>query len=393
MSRLAWSLWAAATVMAALGIVMTVVADAPLDMVDGWALTLITATIGALMVARVPRNPIAWILLGVGLLGGLRILATGSADLVLLAGYGARGVGEASAWLSFLLFWPTIVVPVTFVLLLFPDGRLPSPRWRFVAWSAAVSISALAALAAFAPDVENPRWRENPFALNGDSPVLVVLEVISSITVFPALFGAAASLIVRSRRAKDVERQQLKWVAYGGATAVLLLVLLLQVPDSEADPLQEVMVQVGFVGALAMVPASIAIAILRYRLYDIDRIISRTVSYTLLSGVLVSIYVAGVLLLSRALASVGAGSDLAVAVATLAAAAVFQPARRRIQNAVDRRFNRRRYDAQRTVDAFSSRLQNEFDLDALGSELVHVAAKTMEPATLSLWLRDPAGGR
>jgi hypothetical protein len=393
MSRLAWSLWAAATVMAALGIVMTVVADAPLDMVDGWALTLITATIGALMVARVPRNPIAWILLGVGLLGGLRILATGSADLVLLAGYGARGVGEASAWLSFLLFWPTIVVPVTFVLLLFPDGRLPSPRWRFVAWSAAVSLSALAALAAFAPDVENPRWRENPFALNGDSPVLVVLEVISSITVFPALFGAAASLIVRSRRAKDVERQQLKWVAYGGATAVLLLVLLLQVPDSEADPLQAVMVQVGFVGALAMVPASIAIAILRYRLYDIDRIISRTVSYTLLSGVLVSIYVAGVLLLSRALASVGAGSDLAVAVATLAAAAVFQPARRRIQNAVDRRFNRRRYDAQRTVDAFSSRLQNEFDLDALGSELVHVAAKTMEPATLSLWLRDPAGGR
>ena len=393
MSRLAWSLWAAATVMAALGIVMTVVADAPLDMVDGWALTLITATIGALMVARVPRNPIAWILLGVGLLGGLRIFTTGTADLVLLAGYGPRGVGVASAWLSSWLFWPTILVPVTFVLLLFPDGRLPSPRWRVVAWSAAVSISALAALAAFAPDVENPRWRENPFALSGDSPVLAVLEVISAITVFPALFGAAASLIVRSRRAKDVERQQLKWVAYGGATAVLLLVLLLQVPDSEADPLQAVMVQVGFVGALAMVPASIAIAILRYRLYDIDRIISRTVSYTLLSGVLVSIYVAGVLLLSRALASVGAGSDLAVAVATLAAAAVFQPARRRIQNAVDRRFNRRRYDAQRTVDAFSSRLQNEFDLDALGSELVHVAAKTMEPATLSLWLRDPAGGR
>ena len=393
MSRLAWSLWAAATVMAALGIVMTVFADAPLDMVDGWALTLITATIGALMVARVPRNPIAWILLGVGLLGGLRIFTTGTADLVLLAGYGPRGVGVASAWLSSWLFWPTILVPVTFVLLLFPDGRLPSPRWRVVAWSAAVSISALAALAAFAPDVENPRWRENPFALSGDSPVLAVLEVISAITVFPALFGAAASLIVRSRRAKDVERQQLKWVAYGGATAVLLLVLLLQVPDSEADPLQAVMVQVGFVGALAMVPASIAIAILRYRLYDIDRIISRTVSYTLLSGVLVSIYVAGVLLLSRALASVGAGSDLAVAVATLAAAAVFQPARRRIQNAVDRRFNRRRYDAQRTVDAFSSRLQNEFDLDALGSELVHVAAKTMEPATLSLWLRDPAGGR
>jgi hypothetical protein len=379
--------------MAALGIVMTVVADAPLDMVDGWALTLITATIGALMVARVPRNPIAWILLGVGLLGGLRILATGSADLVLLAGYGARGVGEASAWLSFWLFWPTILVPVTFVLLLFPDGRLPSPRWRVVAWSAAVSLCALAALAAFAPDVENPRWRENPFALNGDSPVLVVLEVISTITVFPALFGAAASLVVRSRRAQDVERQQLKWVAYGGATAVLLLVMLFQVLDPEADPLQAVLVPVGFVGALAMVPASIAIAILRYRLYDIDRIISRTVSYTLLSGVLVSIYVAGVLLLSRALAPVGAGSDLAVAVATLAAAAVFQPARRRIQNAVDRRFNRRRYDAQRTVDVFSSRLRNEFDLDALGSELVDVVAKTMEPAALSLWLRDPARGR
>jgi hypothetical protein len=393
MSRLAWSLWAAATVMAALGIVMTVIADAPLNMVDVWALALITATIGALMVARVPRNPVSWILLGVGLLGGLRALATGSADLVLLAGYGARGVGEASVWLSFWLFWPTILVPVTFVLLLFPDGRLPSPRWRVVAWSAAVSICALAALAAFAPDVENPRWRENPFALNGDSPVLVVLEVISTITVFPALFGAAASLVVRSRRAKDVERQQLKWVAYGGATAVLLLVMLFQVLDPEADPLQAVLVPVGFVGALAMVPASIAIAILRYRLYDIDRIISRTVSYTLLSGVLVSIYVAGVLLLSRALAPVGAGSDLAVAVATLAAAAVFQPARRRIQNAVDRRFNRRRYDAQRTVDVFSSRLRNEFDLDALGSELVHVAAKTMEPATLSLWLRDPARGR
>jgi hypothetical protein len=361
-------------------------------------------TVGAVIVAHQPRNRIGWLCCTVGLLVGPAFLAQDYAWYALVHRPGSLPGGLAMAWLG---QWPAIVaygLVVTFLLLLFPSGRLVSPRWRIVAWAAAADLAGLWIWIAFAPGplgaagldtVPNPLGIQWP----GPPPRLLAailsqaLELLIALSA-PLILLSAASMVVRFRRARGVERQQLKWFTYAPLVGVLIW-LVSSVPAlmSEA-PSVVVLLRVYVAGAIVSVgiPLAIGIAVLRYRLYDIDRLINRTLVYGVLTALLVAVYAAGVFVLGQLLNPVGGQSELAVAVSTLAVAALFQPARRRIQAGVDRRFNRPRYDATNSVAAFSTRLRDEIDLDTLSAELLAVVDQTMEPTRVSLWLRPSRHG-
>jgi hypothetical protein len=279
-------------------------------------------------------------------------------------------------------------VVLTFVPLLFPDGRLPSPRWRPVAWLSAVPIALLCGPIAVlywplrGPALVDPRIFDTP----APGALAVLTSIMASLMLLCGL-ACALALLLRFRRAQGVERQQLKWFVFAAAVTFIAWVVL--------DQLGTRGVRLGLAGVLvvflsAAIPAAAGVAIVRYRLYDIDRIINRTLVYGLLTALLGAVYAGAVLVLGQVFGGIGGDPpSWAVAGATLAVAALFQPARRRIQQAVDRRFNRRRHDAAKTIEAFSDRLRDQVDLDTLSVELLTVADHTMEPTSLSLWLRPP----
>jgi hypothetical protein len=274
-----------------------------------------------------------------------------------------------------------------FVLLLTPTGSLPSPRWRWWARVAAAGPVLELLSAAVDPDPLYPEHPEvgNPLAFSALRPVQIAVGIAGGAIILVSLLVAAVSLVLRYRRARGVERLQLRWLAFaGGLGAGLLLVLAVVAGLAGRDG-----VVLAALGAMvALLPLATGAAILRYRLYDLDRIISRTVAYGLLTVLLGLGYAAVVLGLGRL---VGRDSSLVVAAATLAVAALFQPLRRRVQAVVDRRFNRRRYDAARTIAAFSAHLRDEVDLDTLRGELLSTIEQTMQPTGASLWLRPQPG--
>jgi len=341
------------------------------------------ATVGAVLASRRPAHPVGWLLLAVGL----------SEQFTNLAGqyvhYGVmvrRGVLPAASYLSGFYNSGTVVMIacIGFVALLTPTGSLPSPRWR---WWAGVVVTATAVLlvaAALDPHPlvpEDPTF-ENPLAAPpAVADVLGVAAAASAAILLAGLVAAAASLVVRFRRARGMERQQLRWLALAAAVAAAAL-LVAVAAGVLGGSLGVVLVAAGI--SVALLPLATGAAILRYRLYDLDRIVSRTVAYGLLTVLLGGGYAVAVLGLGQLL---GQNSSLVVAGATLAVAAVFQPARRRVQQVVDRRFNRRRYDATQTIVAFSARLREELDLDALTGELLGVVERTMQPTRASLWLQ------
>jgi hypothetical protein len=386
-SRAAWLFWSIAIAMLVAGATLSAVGGGPLDdVLSGVLIVPVAATVGALIFARVRGNPIGWIFLGVGLLGGLNALLAGYADEALLTGSGSRRLGDMSADSTRWLWAPVTLVPVTFGLLLFPDGRLPSRRFRALPWLAGVGIVALSALVGLSTVDEG--WRAGAGAQSGDrtGALLVSLGVLS-IAVVPALIGSVAAVIVRFRRSSGEERQQIKWLAYGGTIAAAVVFVAGNAFDEQGGT------NVVIAAALASIPLWIGIAILRYRLYDIDVVINRTLVYGALTATLAGAYVASVLLLQLLLSGLTEDSGLAVTGSTLAVAALFRPARSRIQEAVDRRFYRRKYDAARTLTRFGSQLRDEVDLDALGSALRRVVTETMQPTHTSLWLRTPEARR
>jgi hypothetical protein len=343
------------------------------------------ALVGALICARQPWNRIGWLLV----VGGL---PNGAYVAVMYATHGRQQLGELPVtWMTGWLFWLTAFITLMFLLLLYPTGRLLSRRWRPVAWAvAAWGILGLAAMVAN-PELADPGFWD-PVGGRGLGGQFATKAVQSNaalgwLLVLLALALAAtalASLVVRFRRARSVERQQLKWLAYGWGLSATANTL---VPVSWAAGILPWLVNWA-------VAIAIAVAILRYRLYDIDRLINRTLVYGLLTVVLGCGYGGLVLLLGQLFGGVTSDPpSWAVAGATLAAAAAFRPARRRIQQAVDRRFNRRKYDAAKTVEAFSNRLREQLDLDALAAELLAVTDQTMQPTTASLWLRPAAQAR
>jgi hypothetical protein len=388
---LAWALWA----LALLGLPATVWLDRLLRQAGMPELTSLgassiplvvatvsAATVGAVLASRRPRHPVGWLLLGLGL-----SLSVGDVTFAYTRyGLVARpGSLPGAAYLAGLNNGMVIVwlACAGFVLLLTPTGSLPSPRWRWWARVAAAApvVWLLGSLVDPAP--LRPEYPDigNPLAVPALAGPLNAL-VAAALVVLVALVVAAVSLVARFRRATGLERQQLRWLTFAAALASVAVLVALGTLGTTATNWDLVNVTLGLCAGL--LPLATGAAILRYRLYDLDRIISRTLAYGLLTVLLGSAYALVVLGLSRLLPQ---DSSLVVAAATLAVAAAFQPARRRIQRAVDRRFNRRRYDAARTIQAFSARLRQEVDLDSLTGELLAVVEETMQPARASLWLR------
>jgi hypothetical protein len=353
--------------------------------VVAWVLgSLSAATVGVVLASRRPRHPVGWLLVTLGLSLAAAIAATGYANYGLLARPGAP-LGAAYAALYQGLSALVTATSLGFVLLLTPTGSLPSPPWRWWARITAAAALVAAGSSALLPFEEPYESATNPLAVDAVAGPLLAVNVVAWLLTVLGVPVGAGSLVVRFRRARGTERQQLRWLAWGAAlTAAMVLVLVALVPT--ADP-----VVLGWVtgGCVMLLPLATGAAILRYRLYDLDRIISRTLAYGLLTLLLGGGYALVALGLGQRL---GRDSSLVVAAATLAVAAVFQPARRRIQTAVDRRFNRRKYNTAKTIQAFSARLRDQVDLDTLSTELLVVVDQTMEPTQASLWLRPSPHG-
>jgi hypothetical protein len=282
---------------------------------------------------------------------------------------------------------PFILLGPALVFLLFPDGRLPSRRWRPVAWAGLAAAAILALGWITDPDPLPALGIRNPVQVGPalDS-ILDPLAVVAFLLLVAVLLAAAVSSWLRLRRARGQSRQQLKWFAYFTAFLPVGFGLLIFGRSAATEWIGGAMVAVGSVG----MPLAVAVAIFRYRLYDIDRLINRTLVYGALTVLLGGVYAGIVLALGQLLGGLGATTpSWAVAGATLAVAALFQPARRRIQQTVDRRFDRRRYDAATTIQTFSVRLRDQIDLDTLAAELLAVVNQTMQPTQASLWLRPP----
>jgi hypothetical protein len=346
------------------------------------ALTPLVAfpVVGALIASRQPRNPVGWQLLAVGALFMLDGTTGAYARYTLAVARGSLPGGLVLAWLGALAFAPIVWVLLILLPLYFPTGRLLSPRWRLVAWAGGLFTVLALVGNGLRPDIAEIAGIgavPNPFAIPSAIHVLDLLLTLALPFLIVGIGGAVAAIVVRFRRARGVERAQLKWFTYAASLTPLPFIAHDLAP-ALADPL--------FAVILPLVPVSIGIAILRYRLYDIDRVINRTLVYGLLTALLGAVYTLGVFGLGQLLNPVTGASTLAVAASTLAVAALFQPARRRVQAVVDRRFNRRRYDAARTVEAFSLRLRDQVELDTLSAELLTVVDQTMQPTALSLWL-------
>ena len=342
---------------------------------------------GAVIISRRPENLIGWIFCALGLSVGVDHLFAQYAIYALLASPGSLPWGEAMAWVRSWI-WVVYLGLFVFLGLLFPDGRLPSRRWRPFAWLS-VSVVVLGAFAtAFSPGpVDGLGPIRNPLGIPGGANLV---WLVNWVVLVPTLV-AAVSLLLRLRHAVGEERQQLKWFAYAATLAAGGAVLTYPVAETTGGWWIRwggyVLLMVGIVG----LPVAVGVAILRYRLYDIDLIINRTLVYGSLTAILVVLYFGGVTAAQAIFdALTGEKSALAVVASTLAIAALFNPLRHRIQSFMDRRFYREKYDTARTLEAFSAKLREETDLAALSDDLVGVVRETMQPAHISLWLRpDP----
>jgi hypothetical protein len=386
---LAWALFALSLALSAAGVAL--LAQVPGEVLDRAgnsfalstlfvAILLVFGLVGAVVASRLPTNPIGWLFLALALIEGVFELAFGYTHYSLHAGHGAL---PGEVWMAWLSNWTSPLSPPLLVaaLLLFPDGRPPSPRWRWVLWACPLLIVLALAQYAFAPGpLDEFPAVTNPVGIEG------LADVSSDPFVFALLVAAAAGLAVRFRRSRGVERQQLKWFVYAAAVMAGFLVLSSLAQSLLGDAVDEDSIAAGFVFAACIsgVPIAAGIAILRHRLYDIDVVINRTLVYGALTASLGGTYLLLVLLIGLTLGE----SGVAVAASTLAVAALFRPARARIQDLVDRRFYRRRYDAARTLDAFGARLRDEVDLETLAADLRGVAHDTLQPAHVSLWLRS-----
>jgi hypothetical protein len=392
---LAWALWLATLGCLAGGLVVTLAVTRPLTsgvLVDGagsavpW---LVFATVGLVLTLRRPANPIGWLYAASGLVWTAYVPWDPWVDQLQRSGRPLPPAAQLAALAGDSLWAAGILLGITLPLLLLPDGRLRSPRWRVVVAAAVVgtTMEVVGWVLSPVPMTQTLEPVAKPFALHGAAgTVATVVSWTGWGLLFACIPAAAACVVLRFRAARGVERQQLRWVAAGAATAVVGPVVLITLEATGVLPT----VDTFAIPLLLSVPLAIAVAVLRYRLWDLDRLVSRTVTYTLVTALLVVPYLLILPAVTRL--AEGAGS-LAVAAATLAAAAAFQPLRRRVQQVVDRRFNRRRYDAARTVEGFATRLREQVDLDALAGELLAVVDQTVQPTRAWLWLRPPAPQR
>ena len=339
------------------------------------------SVIGAIIASRLPNHPIGWICCAIGFIAAVDHFGGEYAVYALLAQPHPLPGGMAMLWLQD-WFWMLFIGLIVFLLLLFPTGKLPSSRWRPFAWGSVGVILVAVILTASSPLPSNGGEIQGYFA---EPPSPIQLSVL--------LLGlvAAASVVVGRHNARGVERQQIKWLLYAapiwffGSALKIAVVYFVQVEGPWGVLVSYLLVGVGGLSG----PVAIGVAILRYRLYEIDIIINRTLVYGSLTALLALVYFGGIVLLQRVFVVLtGEKSTLAVVASTLVIAALFNPLRGRVQEFVDRRFYRRKYDARKTLEAFSARLRDETDLGALRDELVGVVRETIQPAHVSLWLRS-----
>jgi len=384
---LAWSLWLVTFGCCAAGLVVELVGTRPLTaagLAEGAAFALSFplgyASVGLVLTLRRPANPIGWLFTASGLLWSLSIPWDVWIGQLLHAGRPLPLAAQLAAVAGEFGWAPAIALGITLPALLLPDGRLRSRRWRVVVATAVVGATVAPLAGSLMPGQlqATPAPIDNPFGLGGAAGTAASVLTWTAVALhWLSLPAALVCVVLRFRASRGVERQQLRWVAAGAA---LTLVGLLA---------GGVVAAAGYAAVLC-VPVAVAVAVLRYRLWDLDRLVSRTVTYALVTALLVVPY----LLIVPAAGRLAQGSgSLAVAAATLAAAAAFSPLRRRVQALVDRRFNRRRYDAARTAQGFAVRLRDQVDLDALRTELLAVVDQTVQPTQASLWLRPPAATR
>jgi PAS domain S-box-containing protein len=404
---LARCLCAVSLTLTVLGLFLLVVSRSPVGVpvyagapvYDYWRETTVIAisfsTVGAIITPRLPpQNPIGWIFCSIGVIAGVRLFVSEYAIVTLLAEPSSVPAmlpgGEIMAWISSWL-WVSFIGLFVFLALLFPDGRLPSSRWRPFGWLVGVVLVTGTVAVAIWPEtaagfdlVNHPLGIE--VATDTVNPVETILYALGLI--------AAASLLVRLRRSVGVKRQQVKWFAYAVAVLATSAILAYVVSESVRVVWLEWVSFMLVIASVVGLPVAVGIAILRYRLYNIDLLLNRTLVYGALTAVLAAVYFVSIVLFQELFrAFTGQESQLAVVVSTLAIAALFTPLRLRIQSFIDRRFYRRKYDARKTLEAFSAKLRTETDLDALSSELIEVIKETMQPTRVSLWLKLPDRAR
>jgi hypothetical protein len=367
---------------------------------DATAIAVSFSIVGAVIASRRPEHPVGWLFCAIGVLAAVDHLCGEYATYALLGRAGSLLAGEAAAWVRSWIWCLTGGLGV-FLLLVFPDGRLPGERWKYLAWlNAAVAVGGAVALALSTGPVDGLEPIRNPLGVGpagsiGMVGVVVLVEVLQA----GIAMAAAVSPFVRLRHAGIEQRQQIKWFAY--AVGVLIVGRLLSTPATEAIG-RGWIPSIGFgiyVIGIVGVPLAVGIAVLRHRLYDIDLIIRRTLVYGSLTVLLAAVYFGSVAFTGAVFQALTLREDppqFVIVAITLAIAALFNPLRRRIQRFIDRRFFRSRYDANKVLETFAVRLRDETDLDRLTRELVGVVGQTMQPAHLSLWLRagaDPRGRR
>jgi hypothetical protein len=344
--------------------------------------------VGALIASKHPKNPVGWICLAVGLFW-----------MLIFLGDSIPGSGPYPVTIDALtqaIWIPPVGLLGVYLILLFPDGKLPSRRWRSLAWLSGV-VMVLASLGiTFSPGpLEGHPGVRNPFGLEGIPPWVATAGIVILLLLPLCMVASALSLVLRYRRSGEEEREQIKWIAYA-ASVVGLLYLITMVSSltysgpwgAAGTPLWLGLLQQASLVSFTAVPIAVGFAVLKYRLYDIDILINRTLVYGSLTATLVVLYFGGIVVLQGVFVTLtGEKSTLAIVASTLLIAALFTPLRRRIQSFIDRRFYRRKYDARKTLEAFSTKLKNETDLEALNNDLVGVVRETMQPAHVSLWLR------
>ena len=383
---------------AATVVLLAATRDAPLP--DSWgfrgAQVLAGATCGAVgfvVATRRPENRIGWIFETIGLLfaieGFVEAYAIASVTIADTALPGMPGITWVLTW----MWVPSVFLALVFLPLLFPTGRLLSPTWRPAAWLGAVGLVGVSIAAAVTPGpIQQTPLFDNPLVVPGyDLQFANAITGIAIIPIVGAIGLAVVSLVRRYRSSSDEIRRQIRWFAFaaglaGPVFALYVISYLLGLPDVISRS-----ASIAVLAAILAMPVAAGIAILRYRLYEIDRIISRTISYGVVTSLLVGAYALAILVLQGPLASLTGGQTIAVALSTLVAAALFQPLRVRVQRAVDRRFDRARFDAERTSASFAERLRVEVDIDAVTDDLRDTVRRSIKPAGLGLWLRG--GGR
>jgi hypothetical protein len=411
-SWLAWSLCGLSVAMFVVSVPLLVLARSAhvpsswdADLTTGGLLAsglfLVFPLVGALIASRRPENPIGWLCLA----DGLFWMSTNMLDYYSVYGMAKSGslpFALGAAAINNWLWVPSVGLLATYVFLLFPNGRLPSRRWRPLAWLSGVVIVSVSIGVMLSPgSLDMPRGIRNPFGLEAAPLVTTVAYLILPLLPL-CMLASALSLVLRYRRSRGDERQQIKWIAF--AASLVALVYLIAMVASFVHP-SEAWTTVGSVWWLNLltiaallsfvtIPITVGFAVLKYRLYDIDLIINRTLVYGSLTATLVALYFGVIVVLQRVfVALTGQKSTLAVVASTLLIATLFTPLRRLIQGFIDRRFYRRKYDARKTLESFSARLRDETDLDAVSDDLVGVVTETMQPAHVSIWLRPDAAPR